>query len=236
MIETTEEKIKEYREGQEKVDRVIKELKEQEYFNSGRYEITFYKPVKMLINRYKEKEFTKVKVKLFISTQDRLCYSFNKRRGYSFYRHINPIDIKEIRNISEEEKEKKKINRPHKAELLRNKIYPNLWPEIKSKTGEYLAENDFRESNLESVYFLNKFSRYRREQIENELRIAFDQKKDYCYNQYTNHHSGRDLKIEVKVKEDGTIRAWFSSEYKDCANGDYFLILNPKVAVFYEKD
>ncbi len=233
----TIEEINKHKEGQEKIDKVIDELNVQGGFYSSRYEITFNKIVNIPVNRRKRKDVKKIEVKLFIATNLNLCYTFYKRTGFRFLTYIKPEDIEDIKKIDIEEKRIEEGNkRPHKAELLRDKIYPNLWPELKEKTGEYLAENDFRESDLKPVYFLNKFSRYNRERIYNDIKTAFDQKKDYNYRQNTNYHTGRDFSIEVKVKEDGTIRAWFSSEYKDCANGDYYLILNPKIAVFYEKD
>ncbi len=219
--------------GIKEIDKTIKELKEQEHFHSGTYEITFNKTVNIPFNKRRYKKFDKMTVKLFVATNGLFCYTFYKRTGFNFLRHIKAEDVKEIKKI-----EKKEIveNRPHKAKLLRNKIYPNLWPELKEKTEEFLEANDFRESDLKPVYFLNRFHKWNRKGIEIDLKAAFDEKKDYKYKQYTDHHAGRDLSIEVKVNEDGSIRAWFSSEYKDCANGDYYLILNPKVAVFYQKD
>lgn len=48
--------------------------------------------------------------------------------------------------------------------------------------------------------------------------------------------NGRDYSVEVKRQDDGTIKAWYSSEYRGCGNGDYYLLLNPTTAVFCERD
>jgi hypothetical protein len=62
---------------------------------------------------------------------------------------------------------------------------------------------------------------------------AFDQKKSLQY-----HRDGkrRDLSIETKLCEDGIFRAWYSSEYRGCANGDYYLVISPTQAIYYERD
>ena len=45
-----------------------------------------------------------------------------------------------------------------------------------------------------------------------------------------------DYTVEVAKKEDGSVRAWFSEEYRDAANGYYWTLLNEDYALFCEKD
>ena len=218
--------------GMEKINEIISEIKNKEHY-VHKYEIIFHNSVSLPVNRYKNKEFDKIKVKLFISTNGDLCYTFHKRTGFRFLTYIEITNIEEINRIFYEDEVE---SRMHKAELLRKKIHKNLWPELRNKTAKELKEKDFRESNLNPVYFIKKFSRWSRDRIAKEVEEAIEQKKNYNYRQTTSSPTGRDLSIEVRVCEDGVMRGWFSSEYMGCANGDYYLILNPKVAVFCERD
>jgi hypothetical protein len=36
--------------------------------------------------------------------------------------------------------------------------------------------------------------------------------------------------------EDGVFRAWYSSEYAGCGNGQYYILINPHYASFMEPD
>lgn len=47
---------------------------------------------------------------------------------------------------------------------------------------------------------------------------------------------GRDFSASINIYDTGTVQAWFNSEYAGCGNGDYYLLLNPTIAIFYEKD
>jgi hypothetical protein len=72
-----------------------------------------------------------------------------------------------------------------------------------------------------------------------QIRKSFEQKKDFQYSKddsFFKINQKRHYKVEGKMCEDGIYRAWFSSEYIGCANGDYYLLLNPEVAVFCEKN
>ena len=205
------------------------------------YYVEFHNPVSLRINRFKVKEVKEAKLKLFVSTSGILCYSNSARRrtGYPVYRYFNNHNIMAISEVGEEDKED---NREKKAQLLKNKIHPNLWENLQSQTNEEFAE-EFRESSLNPVYFIKKIRSCSRKYVADAVKNAIENKEDYSYRQEdysyrqeTYSPSGRTLTIEVKKGEDGKLRAWFSSEYYQCANGDYYLILNPKVAVFYERD
>lgn len=56
-----------------------------------------------------------------------------------------------------------------------------------------------------------------------------------CYRRSCGNR-GRDFSVSINLYNDGSVQAWFSSEYAGCANGDYYLLLNPTTAIFYEKD
>lgn len=218
----------------DKLSLIEEELKEQKYFNSGMYHIEFHKPISLRINRFKVKMVKEAKLKLFISNSGIFCYTNSARRrtGYPVYRAFGNSDIAFISEFDEEER---KVDRNKKAQLLKNKIHPNLWENIQAQTNEEFAK-EFVESSLNPVYFIKKIRSCSRKYVADAVKDAIENKKDYSYRQETDSPSGRTLTIEVKKGEDGKLRAWFSSEYYQCANGDYYIILNPKVAIFYERD
>lgn len=66
-----------------------------------------------------------------------------------------------------------------------------------------------------------------------QLREAIGQKKEY---HYSKDGARRDYSLSVKNCKDGVLRAWFSSEYAGCGNGDYYILINPTTALFVETD
>lgn len=48
--------------------------------------------------------------------------------------------------------------------------------------------------------------------------------------------NGYDCSLEVACEEGKPKRAWYSEEYRNCANGWYYLLFDATHAVFYEKD
>lgn len=60
---------------------------------------------------------------------------------------------------------------------------------------------------------------------------AVRNKKDY----HVRFRSKYDITLEVRQTEEET-KAWYSEEYKGCGNGYYYLAIDQKHAVFYEKD
>ena len=65
---------------------------------------------------------------------------------------------------------------------------------------------------------------------------AFENKTNFTWSRNSYSSKGRDLSISAKLCEDGIYRAWFSSEFSGCANGDYYLLISPNIAVYYERD
>ena len=47
---------------------------------------------------------------------------------------------------------------------------------------------------------------------------------------------GYDNSIEVALGEDRKMRAWYSEEFRGCANGHYYLMFDATHAIFYEDD
>jgi hypothetical protein len=119
-----------------------------------------------------------------------------------------------------------------RAQSLLRRIDKRCWDDLRRRSAKQIA-NEFRDSSLVPFNFINRFPRHLRPLIKEQVAIAFEQRKSLQY-----HRDGkrRDLSIETKHCEDGIFRAWFSSEYRGCANGDYYLVISPTQAIYYERD
>ena len=87
---------------------------------------------------------------------------------------------------------------------------------------EYIA--DLSDCKLKSMYFGagNK-------QIKNQIRSALIQQKEY--------QTAQQAFYDVRFIYDPKVqKAWYSEEYKGCANGHYYLALDHSRAVFCEND
>jgi hypothetical protein len=124
------------------------------------------------------------------------------------------------------------IQRLKRAKTLLRRIDSRCWDDLRKRSPEQIA-NEFRDSSLVPFSFIHRFPRHLRLWIKEQVANAFDQKKAFRY-----HRDGkkRDFSIETKPCEDGIFRAWFSSEYRGCANGDYYLVISPTQAIYYEAD
>lgn len=71
--------------------------------------------------------------------------------------------------------------------------------------------------------------------IERAWVDAFTTGKGYA-SQNTWKESGRDRSLEVKKNDDGSLRAWYASEYMNCGNGDYYIPISKTRAFYAEKD
>jgi hypothetical protein len=105
-----------------------------------------------------------------------------------------------------------------------NKRYDNqTWTSIREKNfnGEFDPPITFRKITRDF---------YKSDLIR--IEAAFKLKKEISVRKYG---TKRDFSVETKLVN-GEFKAWFSSEYAGCGNGDYYILLNPKTAVFVEND
>lgn len=173
-------------------------------------------------------------IKLFIAENGVIAYlsGRQKRRGYSF-----PIYDK-ISEIIEVKKRPAPTNISNAKTILK-KLHPNAWSDLKKEMIDVIENNiinqDFEWHFTGKLKFRNISSllpTYEKER----LKRAFENKEQFRWSRSTNHHLGRDLSISCEVGSDGEFRAFFSSEYMGCGNGDYWLLLNPTTAIYYEAD
>lgn len=171
-------------------------------------------------------------IKLFIGTTGCIGYlqGNQKRQGRYFPTYDTISNIVEVT--------KKEYNKIDNAKRILKKIHPNVWDSLKEEmrtviNGEFSQDFDWHFSG--KLNFKN-ITQYLTEQEKKRLVEAFENKTDFHWKRNTYHHAGRDLSISVEKHEDGRFYAYFSSEYMGCGNGDYWLLLNPTTAIYYERD
>lgn len=202
--------------------------KDRENGFTGKYQIVFKTPVHLIQNRCHKKVFKQVCVKLFFSGQT-LCYTFYRRTGYSLFAQVRAQEIERLEQVPQDEYGALRLKR---ALILLRRIDCRCWDTIRNRTPEQVCA-EFADSNLLPFSFIPRFPRYKQAYLRAQMQAAFEHKKDFSF-----HSDGkkRDLSVETKLGEDGVFRAWFSSEYSGCANGDYYLVISPTQAVYYERD
>lgn len=192
----------------------------------GRLVLTFSEPVQLWYNRRKTKTQLVHTFRLFTDKESGdLCYTSTTRTGFFLYKHHISL------LVSIEPETKKDLLSMVKK--LSNRIHPNAWDDLKEKLqanpDQYLRNYGYTVTSISG-----KFPGY----VIEDIRTAFEEKANYTYDAGGRYgkKTGRDLKVECKLCDDGIYRAWFYSEYPGCANGDYWLLLNPTTAAFKEKD
>lgn len=187
-------------------------------------------------NLYYKNNLTLNNVKLFVATNGVQAYLKGKQKNYG---RALPTHI-ELDKIEESTRTKKERTNIQCAQTLLKKIHPNVWDELKIQLKEGIKTNVF-DTNF-TWHFTDKLLRFKNissllSSYEQErLKDAFENKTQYSWIKYASSNAGRDLRISCEPKEDGVFRCYFSSEYAGCGNGDYWLLINPTTAVFYEKD
>lgn len=180
-----------------------------------------------------ENGLTLKNIKPFLSSCGSIAYLSGrfKRRGLLFPIYDRITEIKEIK--------KKEHTDIGNAETILKKIHPNAWGDLKVELKNVIdgveVNQDFEWHFRGKLNFKN-ITQYLRTGDKERLKNAFDNKEDYRWSRTTNHHRGRDLSISCQIGSDGKFRAYFSSEYMGCGNGDYWLLLSPTTAIFYETD
>jgi hypothetical protein len=172
------------------------------------------------------------KIAFFVSTDGTICYHNSRQRRYGYY-----FGSETIKSITEVVKKQPTIK--GNAKSLYNRTHPNAWTCLReewlniSKGGE--ITQDFEWHYKGTLNYRNIACELGRSELS-MLKDAFENKTSFNWSRRAKAPQGRDLSIEAKVCDDGVFRAWFSSEFAGCANGDYYLLINPTTAIYYERD
>lgn len=184
-----------------------------------------YKEPSTIYSRGKHRSTKSTDVKFFLS-YDSVCYTTTGRTGFYVdkmsFQNVKELLLKDrsvFRAEIEEKNEKKKVSQFKR--VLKERYDDVTWSNLNKNSFEPGSRfYDITKCNFPSFVY-------------RELEQAFKNKKSYHYKEYGDR---RDFSVETKMSEDGIFRAWFSSEYAGCGNGQYYLLLNPKIAIFCEND
>lgn len=192
----------------------------------GKLRFTFSAEVSLLLPNGKTIKGKVFDLKIFKSSTGE--YAYTNRSNGRWGRYITGLPAAQLVSIETISQDK---DWAEESKRMLRKFHPNVWSDLREKlndgTGEYLRDHLY--GNLTSVSITQKFPQY----VLDQLVEAFNNKKAYSYRM-----SGekRDLSVETAIGEDGVFRAWFSSEYAGCGNGDYWLLANPTTAILRETD
>lgn len=200
------------------------------------------------------------KMRLFISTQDVVCYFPKGKRTYGY-----AMDNAQLNCISSCEpiiKDEFKIVKRFLQNVVKYLSASGLWVNIKEDYIKILAQGDdylkkainlgFSEQRqfLEATIGVSSFH------VDNIVYSALKGIKSINYDKYERNYrrdwignrmkdkdnfrfywrNGYDCSVEFREDSVGNYLGWYSEEYVGCGNGYYYLALDEKRAIFVEKD
>lgn len=194
-----------------------------------RYTVEFKEPTEILTPRHTHKSVLNTgRIKFFTTNKNKLLYSKTKKQGESVLKIIDNLEVIKI---------ERSTDRTQLAEKVINILPDGVWSELKEKLKKD-PENALPESNLKPIYYACKFPEDGRNILREKLADVFAEFRDfsYEYKSTSGRGNGRDLKIMLQLGPDGVYRGWLSSEYPGTNTGDYFIILNEKLAIYNGTD
>lgn len=174
-------------------------------------------------------------VYLRMSSRGFVCLSNreNSRYVYPYWTLFNDPEIISIEKYIEPTKDIdwKEYNR----KFILNNIHPNMWKSLKDgllnpdpNDPEYIL-TESGNKKIKTVSMSSKFPVW----VCEKIKEAIENKTDF---KYSTRGTKRDLSVEISLKPDGSVYGWYSSEFSGCANGAYYLLINPTTAIFCEYD
>lgn len=186
----------------------------------------YYRKPSEIYYRGRYRKVTQFECSFFIGAKSKeLCYTWTRKTGYQVKYYLSWENIYKIEMISPNHPNNVK-NQKKKEDQLWNRIVKNRFDE---QTWSDLKPEHFRDGKHNFYYISKVFDEYDMQRIQK----AFENKEEF---HIVKRGKKRDFTATGRMCEDGIYRAWFSSEYSGCSNGDYYLLLNPKIAVFMEHD
>ena len=196
----------------------------------------------------------KRKLRLFISTNDELCFYGKgmRKRGFKLWLG-NIFSIEPIKK-----RNKYAVFRERAAKCERYLAASGLWSSLRECMVIYKHLSDVEIMDIEKdvwnnsekyglkhfnveVFFnllsprspflsINLYKSVKADVTE-KMRLAIKENKDFSYV----WRKGYDNSVEIR-KHDDELCGWYSNEYKGCGNGYYHFLLDEKHALYGEKD
>lgn len=195
-------------------------------------EFEFENPVRIPTTRIRSwgnapKAVTRKALRMFVSRRGILAYYTSSARGLA----VSELPRDRIIGMRVVEKALAEQPLEVRAAKAAKKFHPQFWPDLKKQLLEapstYEGDKRFKTVSLRAAF--GDVGDYVVEQIKK----AVEEGREFRFG-----IAGvkRDKSVYVKPLEDGTVRAWYSSEYAGYGNGSYYLLISPETALYCEDD
>ena len=196
----------------------------------------------------------KKKLRLFVSTEDELCYYGKgmRNKGYRLWLG-NVLSIEAVKKRSKYDLFRQRAEKCE-SYLTKSGLWPSLrecmakYKTLKDEEIEDIREDLWKNSekygvtHFNSEVFFNLLSKkspflsinlYKseREEVRNKMWQAIAERKKYTHAWRKNY----DNSIEISER-DGNMCGWYSNEFKGCGNGYYHFLLDERHALYGERD
>jgi exonuclease V gamma subunit len=214
------------------------------------YKLSRYGAWKVEGNSKTRSKVAKRKYKAYIRTDVNGFYFgyASKRKARTWYPIDTQLELDKIESIKgifkkESTLTQEEINVKACKSFL-SRCHKNLWKNIQESCKAYIENKNEKDlpdfirwtaGNVSYVSIKNKIP-YNQDQIILELKNSIETNAPYKQKFRASAPQGRDRSFSIEIGDDGMTRGFFSSEYFNCLNGDYYLLISPTTALYYERD
>lgn len=185
------------------------------------------------------KEFEIIVNHFFISGNGILCYAERSNASKGSKVPFHPVNILDVSIIEKIEKAmtKEQFAAKFDKRFIGEKEIESLYNDFKDGKDRNTAREHFRRMPPKGKALLTKFLldfKSIKEVGENYLKSPFG---DYKYRKVEDNSYGNNRKRDISISHQTNINlVYYSSEYAECGNGDYYIIANENEVFFLERD
>ena len=224
-----------------------------------------YKTISRKIEKYVYvSEGEKHEIRLFISTNNDICFAPKRRRNGGYMLSVSEMDkwdsLTKVNKGNKTDLVKRMRKRAESGVVMLNSS--GLWTDIKKELLNFLGlsddeiRRDFIDGNIYETYRSKKYDWLSCCQVFSSLKAKkcwknpsfdkYDLNKDSIINSVKRAISDKepirfswrnvyDNTLEI-ISDNGIYKGYYSEEYRNCGNGHYYLLFDATHAIFYEDD
>ena len=209
-------------------------------------------------------EGEKHEIRLFISTNNDICFAPKRRRNGGYMLSVSETDkwdsLTKVNKGNKTDLVKRMRKRAESGVVMLNSS--GLWTDIKKELLNFLGlsddeiRRDFIDGNIYETYRSKKYDWLSCCQVFSSLKAKkcwknpsfdkYDLNKDSIINSVKRAISDKkpirfswrnvyDNTLEI-ISDNGIYRGFYSEEYRNCGNGHYYLLFDATHAIYYEDD
>ena len=209
-------------------------------------------------------EGEKHEIRLFISTNNDICFAPKRRRNGGYMLSVSEMDkwdsLTKVNKGNKTDLVKRMRKRAESGVVMLNSS--GLWTDIKTELLNFLGlsddeiRRDFIEGNIYKIYRSKKYDWLSNYQVFFALKAKkcwknlsfekYDLNKDSIINSVKRAISDKepirfswrnvyDNTLEI-ISDNGIYKGYYSEEFRNCGNGHYYLLFDATHAIFYEDD